>query len=292
MANYDFTSSLSPLDFELLSKDLLEAELQISLENFREGKDKGIDLRYAPQNEQNVIVQCKRYTTFANLKSVMKNEELVKVQALSPSRYILTTSVALSPQEADELKTILSPFVLSTGDIFGQSRLNSILDKHPEIERRHIKLWVGSAGVLDSILNAGTHIVTQEEIERTIGAARMYVRNPSFDEALKILKEQQVCIISGLPGIGKTTLAQMLLLYFLKRKFDIVKIESDISEARKVGYSTKRRFYYYDDFLGQTAQADKLNKNEDQKIIDFMRSIHESKGSLLVHHQGVHIKSS
>ena len=48
MSNYDFTTSLSPIDFELLSKDLLEAELGITLENFSEGRDKGIDLRYAP----------------------------------------------------------------------------------------------------------------------------------------------------------------------------------------------------------------------------------------------------
>jgi tRNA uridine 5-carbamoylmethylation protein Kti12 len=44
-----------------------------------------------------------------------------------------------------------------------------------------------------------------------------------------------VCIISGLPGIGKTTLARMLMLYFYERKFDVVKIVSDVSEARAVG---------------------------------------------------------
>ena len=38
--NYNFSESLSPLDFELLSKDLLEADLGISLENFKDGKDK------------------------------------------------------------------------------------------------------------------------------------------------------------------------------------------------------------------------------------------------------------
>ena len=48
MADYDFTTCLSPLDFELLSKDLLETELGIQLENFSEGRDKGIDLRHAP----------------------------------------------------------------------------------------------------------------------------------------------------------------------------------------------------------------------------------------------------
>ena len=299
MADYDFTACLSPLDFELLSKDLLEAELGIQLENFSEGRDKGIDLRYAParlprrkvsnlalltarHNPPELIVQCKRYSTFANLKSELKNKELAKIVKLKPDRYILTTSVPLSPQRADELQSILSPFVQSTSDIFGKERLNSILTKHNEIVRRHIKLWVGSAGILDSILNAGTHIVSREEVERTIAAAKIYVRNASFDEALAILKKHHVCIISGLPGIGKTTLARMLLLYFYEKEYDVVKIESDISESRAVGYHSRPRFYYYDDFLGQTAQADKLNKNEDQKLLDFMASIRDSKDSVFV----------
>ena len=299
MADYDFTACLSPLDFELLSKDLLEAELGIQLENFSEGRDKGIDLRYAPVRGSGntvfnlalmkfagkppeLIVQSKRYSSFASLKSELKNKELAKITKLKPARYILTTSVSLSPQQADELKTVLSPFVQSTGDIYGRERLNSILTKYQEIERKHIKLWVTSAGVLDSIINAGTHVVSREEVERTIVAAKIYVRNTSFDEALAILKRHRVCIISGLPGIGKTTLARMLLLYFYERNYDVVKIESDISEARAVGYHKKPRFYYYDDFLGQAAQADKLNKNEDQKLLDFMASVRDSKDSVFV----------
>ncbi|MFH0781169.1 MAG: restriction endonuclease, partial [Pseudomonadota bacterium] len=144
MADYDFTTCLSPLDFELLSKDLLETELGIQLENFSEGRDKGIDLRYAPvrhsgnavfnlvslgtsQKPPKLIVQCKRYSTFASLKSELKNKELAKITKLKPDRYILTTSVSLSPQQADEFKLILTPFVQSTGDIYGRERLNSIL---------------------------------------------------------------------------------------------------------------------------------------------------------------------
>jgi len=299
MSDYDFTACLSPLDFELLSKDLLEAELGIQLENFSEGRDKGIDLRYAPvrgagrtvlnltnlgsaQRKRQLIVQCKRYSKLSDLKSTLKNKELPKLKKLKPDRYILTTAVSLTPSLADELKLILSPFVQSTGDIYGRERLNSLLEKHPEVKRRHIKLWVSSAGTLDSIINAGTHLVSREEVERTIAAAKLYVRNTSFDEALAILKRHRVCIISGLPGIGKTTLARMLLLYFYERKFDVVKIVSDVSEARAVGYHKNPRFYYYDDFLGQTAQADKLNKNEDQKLLDFMASVRDSKDSLLV----------
>ena len=299
MAEYDFADCLSALDFELLSKDLLEAELGIQLENFSEGRDKGIDLRYAPiqgagrtvfnlanfQEQQKpfeLIVQCKRYSKFSDLKSALKIKELAKIKKLNPARYILTTSVSLSAQQSEELKTLLSPFVQSTGDIYGRDRLNSVLTKHQEIERRHIKLWVASAGVLDSIINAGTHLVSREEVERTLAAAKIYVQNKSFDEALTILKQHRVCIISGLPGIGKTTLARMLLLYFYRHKFDVVKITGDISEARAIGYHNKPRFYYYDDFLGQTAQADKLNKNEDQRLLDFMASVRDSKDSVFV----------
>jgi hypothetical protein len=299
VADYDFTDCLSALDFELLSKDLLEAELGIQLENFSEGRDKGIDLRYAPirsggrtmfnlanigakRKPSELIVQCKRYSKFSDLKSTLKNEELAKLTKLKPDRYILTTAVSLSPQQTEDLKAILSPFVQATGDIYGRERLNSLLTKHPEVERRHIKLWVSSAGVLNSIVNARTHVISSEEVERTIASAKIYVRNPSFDEALAILKKHRVCIISGLPGIGKTTLARMLLLYHYERNFNVVKIESDISEARAVGYHNKPRFYYYDDFLGQTAQADKLNKNEDQKLMDFMARVRDSKDSVFV----------
>jgi|ERR1039457_67210 hypothetical protein len=208
MTDYDFTNCLSALDFELLSKDLLEAELDIQLENFREGRDKGIDLRYSSVREvgskilslsklntsikpTKLIVQCKRYSNFASLKSELKNNELAKIIKLKPDRYILTTSVSLTPQQSDELMLILSPFIISTGDIYGRERLNSLLNKHQEVERRHIKLWVSSVGVLNSIINAGTHVVSREEVERTIAAAKIYVRNDSFDEALAILKKHR-----------------------------------------------------------------------------------------------------
>jgi len=42
---YDFRT-LSPIDFELLVRDLLQAELGITMESFGPGKDGGIDFRF------------------------------------------------------------------------------------------------------------------------------------------------------------------------------------------------------------------------------------------------------
>jgi hypothetical protein len=56
---YDFRP-LSPLDFEELVRDLLQAELKILLESFGPGKDQGIDFRFAVSGG-NAIVQAKHY---------------------------------------------------------------------------------------------------------------------------------------------------------------------------------------------------------------------------------------
>lgn len=285
MPDYDFATCLSPIDFELLVKDLLEAELGIQFENFRDGKDKGIDLRHAPQNgHKATIVQCKRYGAkdFSNLKSKLKNEELKKIKKLKPDKYILATSVSLSPTQVDELKLLLSPFVESTGDIYGRERLNSLLGKHGDVERQHNKLWIGSTAIMEELLNSGIHVISRKEVEDALASAKLYVKNESFNEALEILSKHRVCIVSGIPGIGKTTLARMLLLYFKEAGYEVVKIDDDVSEVRGLHFHGKPKFYYYDDFLGQTSLSRKFNKNEDKRLLAFMDQISKSEKSVFV----------
>src|SRR5690606_33339538 len=97
---------LNDKEFEDLSKDLLEEELDIPLQNFKTGKDGGIDLRYSSHNLNEIIIQAKAYTKskYANLKATLKQERQ-KMDKLSPSpqRYILTTTCTLSPPEINEI---------------------------------------------------------------------------------------------------------------------------------------------------------------------------------------------
>ena len=77
---YNF-ESLSPKDFEELTRDLLQKELNITLESFKNGKDQGIDLRFAKNSTNELIIQCKHYknSTFKNLNFSLK-EEIQKIQ--------------------------------------------------------------------------------------------------------------------------------------------------------------------------------------------------------------------
>ena len=80
MPNYNY-GALSPQDFEEVSRDLLQAEWNVALEAFKEGRDSGIDLRYARSPGNTVIVQCKHYAKsgFAALLRHLKDSELPKI---------------------------------------------------------------------------------------------------------------------------------------------------------------------------------------------------------------------
>jgi len=56
---YNFRT-LSPIDFELLVRGLLQAELGITMESFGHGKDGGIDFRFSVA-DQDVVVQAEHH---------------------------------------------------------------------------------------------------------------------------------------------------------------------------------------------------------------------------------------
>lgn len=148
---YDF-SSLSPADFEDLTRDLLGRELGIRFEAFPDGPDDGMDGRHAAA-DGNVILQAKHYyrSGFAKLKAKMKSER-ASIDALQPKRYILATSAALTPANKTQLGEVIGPALISPGDLFGPQDLESLLRKYPDIETAHPKLWQQSSAVLKNLI--------------------------------------------------------------------------------------------------------------------------------------------
>lgn len=283
MTDYDF-KSLSPWEFEQLSRDLLRAALELDFELFKSGRDQGIDLRYSNSKDNNVIAQCKHYanSSFSNLKSNLKNSEYKKIVKLSPRRYILVTSLGVTPGNKEEISEILGKYLLSFSDIVTRETLNGWLGDFPSIEKSHIKLWATTSVIMERIIHSGIFNYTITQFDLLREKLRYYVKNRSFDEALTILDAQGFCIIAGIPGIGKTTLAEMLLIDYMNRGYDPIRVTSDIEEAFKTYNPTKRQAFYYDDFLGQTGLDNKLNKNEDQRIVDFCRLCSKRKRTVFI----------
>ena len=271
---YDF-SALSYADFEDLSRDLIGRDLGVRFEAFAPGPDGGMDGRHAAGTSK-MVLQSKHYagTRWSGLKKAMKKER-ASIDRLAPDRYLLTTSCPLSPKNKTELAGIIGPSLKSEADIFGPGDLNALLRRYPEIVKSHIKLWLSGAAVLERVLHAALHSfndITKDEIAEKV---RVYAPNPSFNAAQDILEKQHVLIISGPPGVGKTTLAEMLCYAHLGEGWELKAIRR-LDDGLTTLTDKNKQIFYFDDFLGRVA-LDKIALSKmDSDLARFITRVRKS----------------
>lgn len=280
MVDYDF-KILQPNEFECLSRDLIQARDGVYIESFTAGRDGGIDFRYALSKDKTSVIQVKRYSSFKSLIFELKKER-EKIRNLKVCRYYISTSVGLTPGNKEEIQSLFGSDILATADILGRDDLNNLLGLHPELEKKYYKLWLSSTNVLESILHKRIENWAAFEMDKIKNDIHQYVINDSFDDALRILTEHRYVIISGIPGIGKTTLARMLVYDLLAQGMEeFIYIPSDIDDAVEMFDENRKQVFFFDDFLGSTV-FEPREKKFDQKMLSFIEKIQRSEKKLFI----------
>lgn len=281
MTYYDF-SRINDKEFEDLVIDLIKCDYpNINIERFMSGKDSGMDGRFY-QGTDNIIIQSKHFikSSYSTLKSKLR-EEASKLAKINPSRYILAVSQSLNNDRKQEIIDIIGKQYLRSDDILTIDDITHKVNENKNVERKYYKLWINSTSILTSILHnnivgKSNHIINQIKCNSDI-----YVTTHNFNMALKKLENRKILIITGDPGVGKTTLAEQLCLHYILDNYELIYIENDIDEGDKIFEEDKKQLFLYDDFLGRN-YLDALRNKEDSKIIRFINRINNSDKKILI----------
>lgn len=251
---YDLRN-LNDYEFEYLSLDIMERILDNKLYRFPRGKDGGIDLCDEIENPK-IIVQVKHYKNFSNLKSTIINTERKKVENINPENYYLCTSCELTRDNKIELYNILKPYIKSADNIISGVDISNFIEKdeNQDIVKKHYKLWLAASNVLSLINNKKVFIDCDELVYDIEKKSKLFVETEGYINALEKLKKDNIIIIVGAPGVGKSTISKMILLKYVSDEYSVRYVsDNDIGDIKNVLSNNKeaKEIVLLDDFLGQ-----------------------------------------
>lgn len=281
MHNYDFYNifAFAPFEFQQFACAMISIREGKGFQRFGVGKDGGIDGQYETE-DGNIILQVKNTRATGKALLAIARKEKKKIAECHCKRYIMVFSTpTISPGVKEEIKKLF-PDVLSTNDILSAADLNAMLDeeKYEHLEKAYPQLWLGNGTFLEEMLSRNTISEIEKsgkvnekrkEMEET---EKKFVVTQKFTQAVELLEENGGLIISGDPGVGKTTHAYCLALYYLKAKdykrFYFVKSLHEIERIMGEN-SEEKTIILYDDFWGHSSfEVYHVEHNSDTRLMD------------------------
>lgn len=269
-------SNLNDYEFEILCKDIMEKRLVVNLHRFPRGRDGGVDLCDS-QTPMKYMIQVKHYmkSTFNSLLSILKNE-VEKVKRNNPKEYYLCCSMDLTRENKETILSFFPNYMKDISYIIDKIEINDFLSKEEnrDIVEKHYKLWLCSSNVLSLINNQNCFIDCEALISDINEYIKLFVETNAFYECRNKLLKNNVIIIIGEPGVGKSTISKMLLLFFASNKYLVRYVtDNEIKSIKNIlnKNPSVKEIILLDDFLGQH-YLNVYNKqpNELKSLISFV----------------------
>ena len=279
MSNYNFHDIFEPYEFQEFARDMIQARDGITFETFAMGRDSGIDGRHVAADGTVTILQAKRWQEAPVIKWEELKEEREKLKMMRTDRYILVFSRSLSPGMKQKIIDFFHPYILSEKDVVSRGDLNNWLSdaggKFEKVEEKYFKLWLPNTPVLKRVLQDVVNSALLEESDLmynwALEGAKVFVETRIYEKALKQLERNRVIIISGEPGIGKTTLAcQLALYYHLRKGFETFLWANQVEDLYKASSMPGKKVVIFDDFWGSTLLEHGAAGRDEERLSRFI----------------------
>ncbi len=282
MFNYH---DLNDVEFEELCKDVMGKILNTKLRVFATGRDGGVDLT-DNVDTLNIVVQVKHYinSDFSNLKTSLK-KEIPKVKQLNPNQYFICCSKTLAKDNIKELYKMFSNYMDSDKNIFTLKEIDDFLqdEKNSDIVRKHYKLWLSATTILNEINNRSVFIDCESLLCDIKEERKFFVQTTAYDLCKEYLENHRLIMLLGSPGVGKTTLSKMLVIYFADCGYSVrYTTNGDISDIKKSLSSNKaqKEIVLLDDCLGQ--HYFKMSDSQEIELLALIKYIKANPNKLLI----------
>lgn len=109
-------------------------------------------------------------------------------------------------------------------NVYGVQDIDDYLSSSsgPSILSKHFNLWLSSTNVLAELINNSTNLECEQLIASIKEKDGLFVETSSFQEALRIMTNLGFVLLVGSPGVGKTTVSQMITLKYVEQGYKLI----------------------------------------------------------------------
>lgn len=277
-------SNLNDYEFEVLSKDIAQREYRKQLRVFTQGKDGGIDAADV-KTHSSVVLQAKKYTNNATALYNSLKKLQPRIDEIQPKSFYIFTSLGLSSEQQERIFELFKEHIPDKSHIWDKQRIDEFLqvDGNKDLVQKNFKLWLSASNILSLINSQHLQIDKHTLIDNIVSRQKLYVKTQFFNKAMQKLLSSHAIIIVGNPGVGKSTLSEMLVLEFLHKGYEMHYSSngsiSDIKKAISLDPS-KAEVVYIDDCLGQRYME--LNSREVNELSTLITYIVDKKSKYII----------
>lgn len=274
---------LDDLEFESLARDMMSRKLSKELYQFPRGRDGGIDICDNNLNPK-IVIQVKHYvnSTVSSLINSLKKEKN-KVQELNPEEYYVFTSLGLTHKNRKKIIEMFPNYMNSLENIITKDEIEIFLTEpsNQDILNKNYQLWIPSVNILSQYQSKAVNHDSYALLNDIEAKKKYYVKTHAYEQALKHLEDKNILLLLGNPGIGKTTLCEMIVLEYLINDYQLIYASTnDLTKVKEaiLQSSQNKQIVLLDDFLGHHyLKIDDTKSSELRMLISFIKTLDNTK---------------